>query len=166
MSSLRSLWCYLVGPFCKLNGPWCVLDFTFILDLPFGTSVWFLTLQCGHVKTFGSWPWLDLRAGAWLLRLVSFSNLANFMTWDHLYMGWRRSWVFIHLSHHLGEEQQEWRIWEALRRKKRRRDGWQRKACVCSSREKKSGHWPSRTRSEWRCFRGQGSFRCRVSLKP
>lgn len=169
MSSLPGLWCYLVGPFCKLNGLWCVLDFTFILDLPLGTSVWFLTLQYGHMKTFVSWSWLDLRTGAWLLWLVSFSNLAIFMTWDHLYMGWRRIWAFIHFSHHLGEEQWEWRIWETLRRKKRRRDGWQRKVCVCSSREKKSGHWPSRTRSEWKVLQGSRAAldaECLWSLRP
>lgn len=63
----------------------------------------------------------------------------------------------------------EWRIWEALRRKKRRRDGWQRKVCVCSSREKKSGHWPSRTRSGWKVLQGSRAAldaECLWSLGP
>ena len=48
-------------------------------------------------------------------------------------------------------------------------DGWQRKVCVCSSREKKSGHWPSRTRSGWKVLQGSRAAldaECLWSLRP
>lgn len=57
-----------------------------------------------------------------------------------------------------GEEQEEWRVWEDLARKSRRKDemsAWGAGGVyVHSSREKKSGHWPSSRRSGLQVLQG------------